>query len=189
MKDYYKTLEINFGADILTVKKAYRHLALKYHPDKNHSHDATQKFIEITEAYEVLRNPLKKQEYDSIYSAYFRTQSQYPKAENTYENKQKEWSDYGKEKANEYSSIPFDEFARRLLKEISVGVSFVPNLISMLFTAAMGIVFLTLIPTTNGYGAGLPIFLILFSIGAFYLTYRLYLVAEADYKEARKRKL
>jgi len=58
VKDYYKILEIDFSADILTIKKAYRRLALKYHPDRNKSPDAAKKFIEITEAFEVLKNSL-----------------------------------------------------------------------------------------------------------------------------------
>jgi DnaJ-class molecular chaperone len=128
VKDYYEILELEFGAEILAVKKAYRQLALKYHPDKNKEPNASQKFIEITEAYEVLRDPLKKSEYDRLYQAYFRTKSkeEYTEQsyERTYQRKQKEWADFGREKAKEYSSIPFEEFAKRLLKEISVGASY-----------------------------------------------------------------
>ena len=76
MKDYYKILEIEFGADISSVKKAFRRLALRYHPDKNKAPDASTKFIEITEAYEVLNNDIKKNQYDNLYSSYFRTQGQ-----------------------------------------------------------------------------------------------------------------
>jgi molecular chaperone DnaJ len=60
MKDYYIILEIEFGTDIPTVKKAYRKLALKYHPDKNKAPNASAMFIKITEAYEVLNNEIKK---------------------------------------------------------------------------------------------------------------------------------
>lgn len=194
MKDYYKILEIDFGVDILTVKKAYRQLALKYHPDRNNSPNASEKFIEITEAYEVLRDSAIKNEYDKQYNFYFNktetlTQTKEQYYRDNFEQKQKEWSNYGREKAKEYSSIPFEEFARKLLKEINVGVSFIPNLIGMIITATFGLVCLTYLPTTTGDGIGPPIFLILFSTGAFYLTYRLYLVALADYTEARKRKL
>ena len=67
MKDYYKILEIEYGADIQNVKKAFRRLALKYHPDKNKAPDASTKFHEITEAYEVLNNDTNKNYYDNLY--------------------------------------------------------------------------------------------------------------------------
>ena len=53
-KDYYNTLEITPQATENELKKAYRRLALKWHPDKNKEQDAEQKFKEISEAYEVL---------------------------------------------------------------------------------------------------------------------------------------
>jgi len=193
VKDYYKILELEFGADILAVKKAYRRLALKYHPDKNKEPNAAQKFIEITEAYEVLRDPLKKSEYDRLYKAYFGTtaQEQYSEQsyEQTYKRKQQEWADFGREKAKEYSSIPFEEFAKRLLKEISVGVSYIPNAIAILFVGGGAIGMLTILPNTFEDGGGLGLFLLLMIIGLVYLAYRLFLVAQADYKEERKRKI
>ncbi|MDI9320317.1 MAG: J domain-containing protein [Phycisphaerales bacterium] len=65
IKDHYKTLEISAHASLLEIKKAYRHLALKYHPDKNNSEErATLIFQEIQAAYEVLSNPLKRCSYD-----------------------------------------------------------------------------------------------------------------------------
>ncbi|MGB1247532.1 MAG: DnaJ domain-containing protein [Chitinophagales bacterium] len=193
MKDYYKILELEFGADILAVKKAYRRLALKYHPDKNKEPNASQKFIEITEAYEVLRDPLKKSEYDRLYQAYFKTktQEQYTEQsyEQTYQRKQKEWTDFGREKAKEYSSIPFEEFAKRLLKEVSVGASYIPNAIAILFVGGGAIGMLTILPNAFEDGGGLGLFLLLMIVGLGYLAYRLFLVAQADYKEERKRKI
>lgn len=193
MKDYYKILELEFGADILAVKKAYRRLALKYHPDKNKEPNASQKFIEITEAYEVLRDPLKKGEYDRLYEAYFRTkpQKQYAEQsyEQTYQQKQQEWADFGREKAKEYSSIPFEEFARRLLKEISVGVSYIPNAIAIIFVVGGVIGLMTILPNAFEDGGGLGLFLLLMIVGLGYLAYRLFLVAQADYIEERKRKI
>ncbi|GAA5797463.1 hypothetical protein HPULCUR_002847 [Helicostylum pulchrum] len=55
-KDYYAILGISSNADKDTVKKAYRKLALEYHPDKNKDKSGVAKFQEIGEAYEVLKN-------------------------------------------------------------------------------------------------------------------------------------
>ena len=65
MRDYYEILGVDRGADGDVVKKAYRKLALKYHPDRNSGSDeAADKFKEATEAYEVLRDPEKRAAYD-----------------------------------------------------------------------------------------------------------------------------
>jgi len=63
-KDYYAVLGITKSATEDDVKKAYRKQALKYHPDKNKSPGAEDKFKEIAEAYEVLSDPKKKGVYD-----------------------------------------------------------------------------------------------------------------------------
>lgn len=63
-KDYYKVLGIQKGASEDEIKKAYRKMALKYHPDKNKSAGAEEKFKEIAEAYEVLSDKKKRDIYD-----------------------------------------------------------------------------------------------------------------------------
>merc|ERR1712193_503385 len=63
-KDYYKVLGVARGASDEEIKKAYRKLALKYHPDKNQTAGAEEKFKEIGEAYDVLSDTKKKQIYD-----------------------------------------------------------------------------------------------------------------------------
>jgi len=63
-KDYYRVLGITKGASDDEIKKSYRKLAMKYHPDKNNSPGAEEKFKEIGEAYDVLSDPKKKQIYD-----------------------------------------------------------------------------------------------------------------------------
>ncbi|XP_041957963.1 dnaJ homolog subfamily B member 5 isoform X1 [Alosa sapidissima] len=63
-KDYYKTLGIQSGANEDEIKKAYRKMALKFHPDKNKDPNAEEKFKEIAEAYEVLSDPKKRVIYD-----------------------------------------------------------------------------------------------------------------------------
>lgn len=64
-KDYYKILGIQKGASDDDIKKAYRKLALKYHPDKNKAPGAEERFKEIAEAYEVLSDKKKRDIYDT----------------------------------------------------------------------------------------------------------------------------
>lgn len=63
-KSLYETLEINENASEAEIKKAYRRLARKYHPDINKDAGAEEKFKEINAAYEVLSDPKKKAQYD-----------------------------------------------------------------------------------------------------------------------------
>ena len=64
LKNYYAILELEPSASVPEIKKAYRKLALRYHPDKNNSDIyAAAQFAEIKEAYEVLTNPAKKEYY------------------------------------------------------------------------------------------------------------------------------
>lgn len=64
-KDYYKILGITKGASEDDVRKAYRKMALRYHPDKNKSAGAEEKFKEVAEAYEVLSDKKKRDIYDN----------------------------------------------------------------------------------------------------------------------------
>ncbi len=63
-KDYYSTLGVSKQASADEIQKAYRKLARKYHPDVNRSAGAEDKFKEITESYEVLKDPEKRKTYD-----------------------------------------------------------------------------------------------------------------------------
>src|SRR5580698_8606211 len=66
-RDYYDVLGVAKGADAEEIKKAYRKMAIKYHPDKNEGDKAAEdKFKEAAEAYEVLSNPEKRQRYDQF---------------------------------------------------------------------------------------------------------------------------
>lgn len=66
-RDYYEILGVGKGASADDIKRAYRRLAMKYHPDKNPGDKAAEeKFKECAEAYEVLSNPEKRQRYDQF---------------------------------------------------------------------------------------------------------------------------
>ncbi len=71
-KDYYKILRVNKNSSADNIKKAYRRLARKYHPDVNPNDKAAEsKFKELQEAYDVLKDEKKRKEYDELGTNYF----------------------------------------------------------------------------------------------------------------------
>jgi curved DNA-binding protein len=65
-KDYYATLGVERGASEDAIKKAYRRLAHKYHPDVSKEADAEERFKEVAEAYQTLKDPEKRAAYDQL---------------------------------------------------------------------------------------------------------------------------
>ena len=71
-EDYYSLLGVTSSASQEELKKAYRKLAIKWHPDKNKDNpEAEEKFKQISEAYDILSNPQKRQQYDQFGHAAF----------------------------------------------------------------------------------------------------------------------
>jgi DnaJ-class molecular chaperone len=70
-RDFYDVLGVSKSASAEELKRAYRKLALEWHPDRNKSPEANEKFKEINEAYAVLSDPKKKETYDQFGSAAF----------------------------------------------------------------------------------------------------------------------
>ena len=69
--DYYAVLGVSKTATDAEIKSAYRKMALQYHPDRNKTKEAEEKFKEVTKAYEVLSDPQKRQTYDQFGAAAF----------------------------------------------------------------------------------------------------------------------
>lgn len=96
--DYYSVLEIDKKASIDEIKKAYRKLARKYHPDLNpNDADANKKFQQINEANEVLSDPEKRKKYDA-YGENWQHAEEYEKArqsQSQYQDGGSSFSDYG----------------------------------------------------------------------------------------------
>ena len=83
-KDYYKILEVSLTASQIEIKKSYRRLAFKYHPDRNpEDKTAETRFKEIQEAYEILSGIVSRESYDYDYNKFKNNQNRQNKTENT----------------------------------------------------------------------------------------------------------
>jgi DnaJ-class molecular chaperone len=85
--DYYEILGVSKNATLDEIKAAYRKLALKWHPDKNKSPEAVEKFKQINKAYEVLSDPKKREIYDQYGESAFK-QGGFPSGGQTYTYRQ-----------------------------------------------------------------------------------------------------
>jgi len=135
--DYYKVLGLSSIATKEEIKKAYRKLALEFHPDKNKSPDAHEKFIEINEAYLILYDEEAREKYDREYKYHFekeekeaeckqeQSQSSY-KREQTNEKKSErretfsdsdlnDWAKKAKNQGAEYARMAFEDFSKMVL--------------------------------------------------------------------------
>jgi curved DNA-binding protein CbpA len=190
MNDYYKILGITYSADFTTIKKAYRQLALQFHPDKNKSAYAAQNFIAITEAYEVLRDDKKRANYDFLYKKYFQDGEVATLKEPRYQGYQQAWTDFGEQRAKEYSSMKYDDFAQRILDEIKIGARYIPNLMLILFLGVGLIGVIGILPkafSDSSAPAGTGVFLIFTIIVIGILGYFFFKRTQDDYLEERKR--
>ncbi len=102
MKDYYKILNIDRHASDQQIKKAYRELALKFHPDKSKFENAHQKFTEINEAYQILGRKNSRENYNFIFD-YEQLNQMRVRTESTFTTVS-DWGEEVKRKARQYRS-------------------------------------------------------------------------------------
>jgi len=91
LKKYYQILNLSKEAGIKEIRKSYRRLALQLHPDVNNSADANERFIELGEAYEVLKNPVSRKRYDNLYD--YQILKRKPKQSGDYQRKKQTWEE------------------------------------------------------------------------------------------------
>lgn len=182
MKDFYSILEITPSADLITIKKAYRRLALKYHPDKNKSPDASKLFIEITEAYEVLSDPIKRNIYDVQYEKHFSKDKSVVPFDITFQNYQDQWKSQSASRAKYYSSLSYNDFVSKLKKDLSLHASYIPNILAIGLLEIIPIVGLFKMGSLSGF-----IQLILFQIIVSPFVYKLYKTMCNDYRVDRQK--
>lgn len=170
MKNYYKILEISRNASEKEIKKAYRLLAIKIHPDKNSQPDATLKFIEITEAYEVLSNNRRRQHYDQLLASEEQKTKINEQQKRRWENEVNQSSQRGKQRGTMYAK-DFDYFSKKVISQtvmmliIDIIIGMIFGEISSLLTISFIAIIIGIIITIVNFGeTGLMVVGILMTI-------------------------
>tara|TARA_B100000700_G_C14615619_1_gene655719 strand:- start:75 stop:617 length:543 start_codon:yes stop_codon:yes gene_type:complete len=126
MSNLYDLLGIKRNANLNTIKKAFKRKALNFHPDRNKSPDATEKFREIVNAYEVLSDPQQRSEYDKTLFVRTTPKTQEPKKEKEKQQpkrdpkKQKTYSNYSTSTNNYRSQKTEVEWTREMLEQLDL---------------------------------------------------------------------
>jgi hypothetical protein len=177
MKDYYKILEISKFAGKNEVIKSFRRLAKKYHPDVNKSPEASRKFREVYEAYEILKDDIKRRSYDNILNnEEYQRDAKYQKTYNQttseksseYENYNK-WTFSAKKNAEYYSNLNYRDFFNSVLKVTAkITINITSGILGILLSLLLYLLSLFL----NLFEIASVIFIVFFSpFTAFYFSY------------------
>ena len=165
--DYYKVLNISENATLKEIKKAFRVLAKEFHPDKNKSSDASLKFREVFEAYEILKDKSTKDIFDENRRKFYNKKSaefnneKYTKSE-TYEYVKRE----ANKRAEYFSKMTFDDFLQSSIFMLKKATSKFALLLMFLFGLFMIFFgFFATVNTTNIEGFGFLIMLFCFAFG------------------------
>ena len=165
--DYYKILNIPENATLEEIKKAFRVLAKKFHPDKNKSIDTSSKFREVFEAYEILKDKITRDIFDERRRKFYNTKSTEFNSEKntkseTYENVKREAS----KRAEYFSRMTFDDFLKSsifMLKKATSKFALILMFLFGLFMIVFG--FIAMIKTNNNEGFGILIMLFCLAFG------------------------
>jgi len=189
MKNYYDALGLTFGAELIEIKKAYRTLAIQFHPDKNSENGSVQRFYEITEAYEILKDKNTRQEYDILLQAHL-SKSRATNPNNSDVENQKTWSEFGQQKAKEYSEMSYEAFINRIKSELKIGSEYIPNLIMIIFFsfAVIGGIIGLINGSNENNSGGVLLFVILLIMGSAALVYLLTKNMIVEYRNKRNDK-
>jgi len=116
LKNYYKILRVSRSDSSATIKRVFRKLALELHPDINTATNAHEQFVELNEAYEVLRNPVKRKRYNQLLNS----ETEKKQTSNKAEKRKKKWNSStqnsvtkGKARGNKYASETGKKFKKR----------------------------------------------------------------------------
>lgn len=127
MRTYYQILGVSERASLIEIKQAFRKLAKLLHPDRNHGATSHARFIEVTEAYQVLSDPEMRRIYDSRLGHGRHTQAFKQRKEDAY----KEWFDryqsQARQRADDYSKNSFREFEQSPVYKAAMVVSKIYN--------------------------------------------------------------
>lgn len=136
-KDYYKILGISLSANDIEIKKAYREMSIKWHPDRNPGIDVTETMQDINEAYTILKDAEKRSRYDEEYLRFRRTFAKEDKDQNDVNadkerQSQSEWTyEYDVQdenlkedikNASEYAKELVEDFMKELKKSSKAAV-------------------------------------------------------------------
>lgn len=117
MKDYYKILGLERSAKQIDIRRAYRQKARHLHPDVNKSETAHEDFIELTEAYQILKSPRKKVRYDKILDLHLSgktyTSAKKVNRRKRWESKVKNYAKQGRAKGDEYYGYSQSKFKKK----------------------------------------------------------------------------
>lgn len=112
--DYYKILGLPPSASIYEIKKAYRKLALEWHPDKNKNPNATNMFIKINEAYLILSDEEARDKYDKEYELYFNENLSDKNTDSFHDTELNNWKKTASFQANKYATMSYKQFKKLL---------------------------------------------------------------------------